>query len=198
MNVRNFFRALLAACTFIAAAQANANAILQVDGNGILTGAKGVTVLDKKYDVTFIDGSCPLLFAGCDTASDFTFQNIADAKAAATALLAEVFIDSGTQKFDYVTNKIVGCTHIAACNAVIPFGIFSATYYSAAFAVNNAGSSVDSVETTTFLRNGDFTGSSAVTYAKFQLAPADVPEPNSIALTGVALAGLAFVRRRKS
>ncbi len=42
---------------------------------GILHGASGVDVGGTLYDVEFLDGTCIVLFNGCDQSSDFTFTN---------------------------------------------------------------------------------------------------------------------------
>ena len=66
-------------------------ATLQVNGAGILTGALGVSVDGTLYDVTFQDGTCAGLFAGCDDNSDFVFSSATAASSASQALLDQVF-----------------------------------------------------------------------------------------------------------
>lgn len=50
------------------------SAVLNVQ-NGALFGATGVDVNGVLYDVSFLDGTCPELYNGCDQDSDFPFSN---------------------------------------------------------------------------------------------------------------------------
>ena len=52
---------------------AQAGAILNVNLEGHLLGASNVNVAGTLYDVSFSDGSCQMLFSGCDDPSDFIF-----------------------------------------------------------------------------------------------------------------------------
>ena len=90
---------------------------LQIDSNGILTGATGVLVGGASYDVEFLDGTCAEVFAGCDDLSDFIFQTEADATAASQALLDMVFVGD----FDAHPELTQGCTHDQACQALTRF-----------------------------------------------------------------------------
>jgi hypothetical protein len=58
-----------------AAVPAHAAAILLVDSNGLLTGATGVNVGRKLYNVEFVDGTCRDLFGFCDAVSDFALHD---------------------------------------------------------------------------------------------------------------------------
>jgi len=81
-------------------------AVLQVDANGILTGATGINVNGKLYDVSFQDGSCNSLFNNCDPRY-FAFDNLDDANSAALALFDQVLIDSPQGMFDSTQAHLV-------------------------------------------------------------------------------------------
>lgn len=101
-------------------------AVLQINANGILTGATGINVNGKLYDVTFEDGTCDSLFNNCDTRY-FAFANQQDAIFAGFALLDQVLIDSPLGLFDTQWNLVKGCqypflnTFNTACDIIVPY-----------------------------------------------------------------------------
>ena len=116
--------------SFILAISLSASAAeLQINGDGLLTGAKGVTIGQKTYNVTFREGSCITVFNGCDTASDFFFNDFNSSFFASDALLSQVFIDTGdpTQKFDSDHSLTFGCTKTfigsPLCQIVTPYDV---------------------------------------------------------------------------
>ena len=62
------------------------------DAGKIWLGAADDTVF-RKRGVEFVDGTCFILFDGCDDVSDFQFQSGEHAEAASSALMESVFID---------------------------------------------------------------------------------------------------------
>src|SRR4051794_9278684 len=106
-------------------APADAAATLIVNGSGQLTGATGVTVGGATYDVSFGDGTCAALFGGCAASTDFAFNTLADAQAAALALLNQVLIDGADGQFDTDYAKTLGCAtnDLPGCDAVIPYAL---------------------------------------------------------------------------
>ncbi|MDP6346613.1 MAG: PEP-CTERM sorting domain-containing protein [Alphaproteobacteria bacterium] len=163
-------------------------------------GATGVTVAGLgSFDVEFLDGSCAGLFSGCDEPSDFTFTNATDAGAAATALLAQVLIDdTAGSGIDFDTSfwLVNGCgpTDAEACSALIPYELDGSNIDMAA-AENSIEEPFDGTFSTSPGLPFTTVGSPHETFARFTAATA-IAEPASLALFGMAFAGLIAVRRR--
>jgi hypothetical protein len=195
MKIRNFLRTLVAGCAFAAASQAGATVILQVNSSGILTGATAVNVAGKLYDVKFADGTCKSVFNNC-VQSAFAFDNITSANVAAQALLDQVFIDGPAGNFDSDPTKTFGCTNVSLCYTSVPYGA-NATVVFVARALNQRYAYTDSVNDYSTGPSKDYANDPNSNFAIFTLE-STVPEPSSIALMGLAMAGLAFNRRRKA
>lgn len=196
--------------------------VLQVDGEGQLTGAQGVQVAGGLYDVEFVDGQCPVAVLGyfgnapqCDLFfTRFAFNTPALAFAASQALLDQVFVDglvvNGTA-YDFDTDPALtaGCEG-DRCSVFSPYAVklwvgyddmrLPKIYYEVqlAFATNQA-QGADAV-TALLRRNAADTtvGVPDQVWARWKPAAA-VAEPSTLALlmAGLAggLAGLAAQRR---
>lgn len=190
MKFLSIARSVLAAGSIFVAVQASA-VVLQVNGSGILTGATGVMVEGKAYDVTFKDGTCAQVYGSC-TASAFDFKTATSAKAAAQALLDSVF----TGIYDTDTKITFGCGNAFACYSIIAydtdFPLFEASY---AYNFSSLHGSTDEVDITVWDRPYNSANNSYANFAVFRAA-ATVPEPGSVALFGITLFGLVASRRR--
>jgi hypothetical protein len=200
-----------AAALALASGSPAAAATLVVNGSGQLTGAAGVLVNGASYDVAFVDGTCIALFNGCDSTSDFDFQNEADATAAADALLAQVL--TGAFDTDYTLTSGCSANDDYVCSMFIPFREPWSTGDAPAMMVRNTnlpfefaglgpwdsifGLSIQADEDTA---SGPLAPQSV--FARFTPSAASAaPEPSMwvMALTGFAMAGrwLRHSRRRR-
>ena len=152
---------------------------LQIDANGILTGASDVDVSDTLYDVRFLDGSCISLFTGCDESTDFAFTTAAEAMIAAQALLDQVFTDTPLGQFDSDVDQTNGCTNsgLGFCGVYSPFA-FAPFGVEVADLENFILGDFDHIGELTIGPDDDLTPNPAFTFAVWSLASA--PEPGTL------------------
>jgi hypothetical protein len=169
-------------------------ATLLIDHSGAtpeLLGATGVSVNGRLYNVTFVDGSCVVLFDGCDALSDFTFTVQLDAEAAAQALLDQVLVDlAAPDLFDTEPEFTQGCGSALRCDIWIPFGIGATVDFAAA--INGTFEGADMVGSFFINPLTDTGPIEDVVWARFQ----PVPEPATVLLVAFG-ASAAVVRRRR-
>lgn len=168
---------------------------------GELIGAQGVVVNGNDYDVSFTDGTCVNVFGGCNELSDFAFTTLADATAAALALLGQVHIDDGGSPglLDTDPELTNDCEDDYICQMVIPYNLGPGLFVSAVSAVNispiNFPLEDDFLFFTTQLANSSGLGAPSVTFAVF--TPSPIPLPAAGWLFGTALLSLAGIRRSR-
>lgn len=192
--MKAILKAIAVAIILPFAASASA-ATLIVDANGELAGATGVNVGGSLYDVSFADGTCINVFSGCDSATDITFQSLADATVAAQALLDQVFLDSALGSFDTNPGATRGCESSDSCLASVPF---FASPGQVAFAVAINTQNVDATDWTAFLPSQDFSSDPRFVWAVFTPQnQSAIPESSTWAMMLLGFGAIGFALRRR-
>jgi hypothetical protein len=207
-RLRSLCHVACAISLFSLVVSAPVHAVAFVTEGGLLTGAQDVIVGTGRYDVTFVDGTCNGLFAGCSS-NAFTFHTSSDAVDASQALLDQVFGGGGL--YDLNPSLIRGCGELDWCDIFTPYAQANdngSPSFLFAYAVNNADES-----------NIEFVGELGVpsfinaiydlavlpfdTWAlwsyvgEVEVSESDVPEPTSLSLVCVAALGMGWLQRRR-
>ena len=178
----------------------HAAVILQVNSDGQLTGATGVTVLGELYDVKFTDGTCIDLFTGCSGPIHFMFA-LHTADSASRALLDVVFVG----EYDTNPEKTIGIEATSIGYILTPYSAWCNTWncttnvhYSVA--LNGNSTQPDGIAGGSMPTTWDLTEDDRFVYAvwaKHVPAASTVPEPSTGALLGVAALALIWSKRRR-
>jgi len=184
--------------------------ILIVDANGLLTGARGVTINNfypqdaGPWDVDFLDGTCAQVFGVCDD-SHFALHQF-DNEAAWNALVATVFVDGPAGLFDSFPNLTLGCqgSNVVKCIAVTPDQTRPSVpiaHWVGAGAMNTlaVGSCLPIQQSCNSGEIGfldiDLTDDPNRVWARWSRP--SVPEPSIPALLGFAIAGIGIMRWKR-
>lgn len=179
------------ACVACVAGGVSAAPVLQME-DGVLVGVEGVLLGGKAYSVDFLAGTCAEAYGECVT-SKFAFSTLIDAQDASRALRDQVFHRSYEGPIDPRFNELRGCNTGHFCFVATPYDVS------------------DNLVQLAWVRN-ELTGTGLgsdleypidmdhvnVSFARWELSPAQIPEPGSLALFSLAAAVLGLARRKQS
>lgn len=145
------------------------------------------------YKVRFSENSCAGIYGSCDASTIFDFDSQLGARGAAQALLDHVFIDGLLGNFDSQPELTFGCltplNNRCVATTLYRGGVFFAS-----------GIGADNNRTEQFDRL--LFGVNSIDKREFSMAPSGtlavwtrIPEPTSLALIGLGIAGLGFRRK---
>lgn len=188
-------------CAVAVAGTANAGVTYNMQ-NGKLASASGINIGGELYSVTFGD-SCSSMYAGCNSAL-FDFKTEATAVAAIDALFNQVFLNNvkvngTTYNFDSNPELVKSCDRIGFCEIWVPYKALPNSQVQSAWKINADtynGTMYSAYQT--YYTYGDNTDYMAFTNFEKMAVAADVPEPASLALFGLGVAGLIASRKKKS
>lgn len=182
-TVRNIFKALITSCVFLSAGASAAPTLGYEDG--LLTHVSGIMINGKSFNVNFQEGSCDVVFDYCQERF-FHFKDASSAAAAASALATQVFGGKDPQ------GTAFGCEVLNDCWFMTPYATDDKWVYVAAF--HNATGMSETLDTRAHEKDATYIN---VTFASWWTETREVPEPGSIALFSIALAGLGALRRKQ-
>ena len=191
---------LVSACSLFNLA--NASFMLNIDPtSGELLGASNININGELYNVSFVDGTCPDLFSGCDEQSDFFWQTEEESKVASLALLNDVFVNSVNGLFDSLPDLTFGCSSnpYNDCFVMTPYKSNTTNSLFGVIAINNSNPSWDTTSPFTLGIGGNTGNSNFLTYAIWS-SPKPlqaVTEPTTLTFFALGLIGLAFRRGKK-
>lgn len=197
---QNLMAGAFVACAGLAASDTDAAVLTVIDGQ--LAGAQNVEIDGALYDVSFSSDSCIAVFGGCNEASDFAFTTVLAAKAAAQALIDQVFLDGPEGLFDTDVSATLGCEAGADCLAIIPFDVVGAGPWPVqrTFARNSNDEDFDAAVSGAGGAEADSVLSDHRVWAVFTATGIgdEIPTPGMVSLLVLGLAGIALARRKRN
>jgi hypothetical protein len=199
LYLRSFYRFILICLALLFLSMSSVNAATLNVGGGNLLGASGINVGGTLYNVEFLNDTCITIFDGCDSTLDFAFNTSATALEAATALLVQVFLNTGAGDFAARPDLTFGCSDPDRCHSWVPYAFNPGGDPLVWQATNNGGAGAGQLVSGPITAAANTANSTLLVFARFTIAPiSPVPIPAAIWLFGTALIGLVGFGKRKA